>query len=383
MRWTLSLLCIAALAGASNADDKDGKYWVFVGTYTGGKNGSQGIYRLELDLANGKLTNRQLAAEVDQPSFLAVHPSHQFLYSVGEYGKLGVKKTGGINSFALDAKTGTLKALNLQSSGGDGPCHLVVDRSGHFVLAANYNGGSVCVLPIQKDGSLGELTAFVQHQGKSVVPGRQDAPHGHSINVDLANKFAFAADLGLDKVLIYRFDPAKGTLMKNEPADVDLPKGSGPRHFAFHPSGKFAYVINELAQTVTAMSYDADRGALTPIQTISTVPMPVPGNSTAEVVVHPSGKFLYGSNRGHNSIAIFTIDEKTGQLASAGWQGKGIKTPRNFAIDPTGKYLIVANQDGDSLVVFQVDAKTGQLGETGITAAVPRPVCVRFVPVTK
>jgi 6-phosphogluconolactonase len=383
MRWILSFLCICVLAAAGRADDKDGKYWVFIGTYTGGKSGSKGIYRFELELATGKLTNRQLAAEVDQPSFLAVHPSNQFLYSVGEYGKLGAKKTGGINSFALDAKTGSLKALNLQSSGGDGPCHLVVDRSGKCVLAANYNGGSVCALPILKDGSLGEMSSFIQHVGKSVDPARQQGPHAHSINVDAANRFAFAADLGLDKVLIYRFDPGMGRLEKNDPPDVDLPKGSGPRHFAFHPSGNFAYVINELTQTVTAMTYDASKGALKPIQTISTVPMPVKGNSTAEVVVHPSGKFLYGSNRGHNSIAIFTINEKTGELTSAGWQGKGIKTPRNFAIDPTGKYLIVANQDGDSLVVFQVDPKTGQLGETGVTVEVPRPVCVRFVPVAK
>jgi 6-phosphogluconolactonase len=227
------------------------------------------------------------------------------------------------------------------------------------------------------------MTAFVQHEGKSVDPGRQEGPHAHSINVDTADKFAFAADLGLDKVLIYRFDAAKGTLAKNDPADVDLPKGSGPRHFAFHPGGKFAYVINELAQTVTAMTYDAAKGTLAPIQTITTVPMPVKGNSTAEVVVHPSGKFLYGSNRGHNSIAIFTINEKTGELTSAGWQGKGIKVPRNFALDPSGKLMIVANQDGDSLVVFNVNQKTGQLEETGISVEVPRPMCVRFVPVEK
>jgi 6-phosphogluconolactonase len=383
MRWILSLLCVFVAAGVSGADDKDGKYWVFVGTYTGGKSGSKGIYRFELDLATGKLTNRELAAEVEQPSFLALHPRNLFLYSVGEYGKLGAKKTGAVNSFALDAKTGALKPLNLQSSGGDGPCHLVVDRAGKHVLAANYGGGSVCVLPIQKDGRLGEMTDFVQHQGKSVVPGRQDGPHAHSINVDFANKFAFAADLGLDKVLTYRFDPSHGILTKNNPPDVDLPAGSGPRHFAFHPNGQFAYVINELTQTVTAMTCDADKGSLKSFQTISTVPMPVKGNSTAEVVVHPSGKFLYGSNRGHNSIAIFTIDEKTGQLTSAGWQTKGIKTPRNFAIDPTGKYLIAANQDSDSLVVFQIDAQTGQLGETGVTVEVPRPVCVRFVPVAK
>jgi 6-phosphogluconolactonase len=381
MRWILSLLGIALLASSSRADDKDGKYWVFVGTSTGKT--SKGIYRFELDVMKGKLSDRQLVAEVEQPTFLAIHPSNAFLYSVGEYGKLGPKKAGAINSFALDAKTGSLKALNVQSSGGAGPCHLVVDPSGKAVLAANYNGGSVCVLPIQKDGSLGEMSAFIQHEGKSVDPARQTSPHAHSINVDAADRFALAADLGIDKVLIYRFDPAKGTLTSNDPPAVDLPPGSGPRHFAFHRSGKFAYVINELAQTVTAMSYDADKGTLKPLQTISTVPMPVKGNSTAEVVVHPSGKFLYGSNRGHNSIAIFTIDENTGMLTAAGHQTKDIKTPRNFALDPTGQFLIVANQDSDSLVMFRVDPKMGQLQETGVRVEVPRPMCVRFVPVRK
>jgi 6-phosphogluconolactonase len=382
MRWILSLLCISLLVSTGRAGDKEGKYWVFVGTYTG-KDGSKGIYRFELDLATGKLSDRQLAAEVEQPSFLAIDPNNRYLYSVGEYGKVGPKKTGSINSFALDARTGSLKPLNVQSSGGAGPCHLVVDRSGKYVLAANYGGGSVCALPIQMDGSLGEMTAFIQHQGKSVNPQRQEGPHAHSINLDAANRYAFAADLGLDKVLIYRFDAGKGTLTKNDPPAVDLPPGSGPRHFAFHPNGKFAYVINELAQTVTTMSYDADKGALKPLQTVSTVPTVVKGNSTAEVVVHPSGKFVYGSNRGHNSIAIFTVNESTGELTSAGLQNKDIKTPRNFAVDPTGKYLIVANQDGNSLVVFRVDLKTGQLEDTGVRAEVPRPVCVRFVPVLK
>ena len=257
MRWVLSLLCIGVLAGVGRGDDKDGKYWVFIGTATGGKSGGKGIYRFELDLGTGKLTNRQLAAEVDQPTFLAFHPSSRVLPASGEYAKLGPKKTGGINAFALDAKTGSLKLLNVQSSGGAGPCHLVLDRSSKCVLAANYGGGSVCVLPIQKDGSLGEMTAFVQHQGKSVDPARQEGPHAHSINVDAANKFAFAADLGLDKVLIYRFDAAKGMLTKNEPPDVDLPKGSVPPLRVSIRAASLPMSSMSLAQTVTAMTYDA------------------------------------------------------------------------------------------------------------------------------
>jgi 6-phosphogluconolactonase len=376
---------VAALpaSGGGDKQPKPEKLWVFVGTYTSAK-GSKGIYRFEMDLASGKLSGRELAAETSQPSFLAIHPQHRFLYAVGEFDKLGDKKTGAITAFALEPKTGKLTFLNQQSSGGAGPCHLVVDPAGKNVLAANYGGGSVCALPIKEDGSVGAATGFVQHEGKSVNPNRQEAPHAHSINLDAAGKFAFAADLGLDKVLVYRFDAAKGTLVANDPPAVELAKGAGPRHFAFHPSGKYAYVINELDLTVTAMSYDAERGVLTPMQSETTVPEQAkPNYSTAEVVVHPSGKFLYGSNRGHHSIAIFTIDAKTGKLKAAGHQGQDIKTPRNFAIDPTGMYLIVANQDSDSLVVFRINQKTGALEPTGVRVDVPRPVCVRFVPVGK
>jgi 6-phosphogluconolactonase len=383
----LVLLCGAAVFAAgtiSNAMGNQGgkadKYWVFVGTQTGGKSTSKGIYRLELDPATGRLTTAELAAEAEQPTFLTINPNGKFLYTVGEYAKIGDKKAGAISAFALDAKTGNLRFLNRQSSGGGGPCHVSLDREAKCVLAANYNTGSVCCLPIKSDGSLGEATAFIQHQGKSVVPGRQDGPHGHSINVDPTNKLAIAADLGLDKLLLYNFDASKGTLQPHEPPAVDLAKGAGPRHFAFHPNGKFAYSINELDSTVTPLVYDAGKGSFTALKTVSTLPQPTKGNSTAEVVVHPSGKFLYGSNRGHNSIAIFAIDEKTGQLTPQGHQAKDIKTPRNFALDPTGTLMLVANQDGDSILVFRVDLKTGQLTPTESRVDVPRPVCVRFVP---
>jgi 6-phosphogluconolactonase len=362
-----------------NQGGKSDKYWVFLGTQTPKGSGSKGIYRCELDVASGRLNNLELAAETQQPTFLAIHPNGRFLYSVGEYANLGDKKTGAINAFALDAKTGKLTLLNQQSSGGGGPCHVMVDREAKCVIAANYNTGSICCLPIKSDGSLGEATAFIQHQGNSVVKGRQDGPHAHSVNVDAANRFAFAADLGIDKLLIYRFDAAKGTLQPNDPPAFDLAKGAGPRHFAFHPNGKIAYVINELDSTVTTMSYDPVKGTFKALQTISTLPNPHKGNSTAEVVVHPSGKFLYGSNRGHNSIAIFTIDEKTGELTAAGHQGKDVNIPRNFALDPTGTLMLVANQDGNSVLVFRVDQKTGALTPTDIRVEVPRPVCIRFV----
>jgi 6-phosphogluconolactonase len=359
----------------------DGKQtWVYFGTYTGEK--SKGIYRARLDLASGKLSEAELAAEVDNPSFLALHPDGTFLYAAGEVSNFEGKPGGAVSAFALDRTTGKLTLLNQQSSRGGGPCHLVVDRQGKNVLVANYGGGSVAVLPIDNDGKLQPSSSFVQHKGSSVNPRRQEAPHAHSINLDPAGKFAFVADLGLDKVLIYKFDAAKGTLTPNEPAFVAVAPGAGPRHFAFHPSGRFAYVINEMHSTVTAFTYDAARGALENIPLIiSTLPEPKLGNSTAEVQVHPSGKFLYGSNRGHDSLAIFSIDQETGELTAVGHQLTGGKTPRNFGIDPTGAFILAANQSSDTVVVFRVDRETGKIIPTGQSIEVPRPVCVKFLPI--
>jgi 6-phosphogluconolactonase len=372
----LALAALSAFAEPRSAPTP-GKFWVFVGTYTDGK--SKGIYRLEMDSATGKLSEAELAAETPSPSFLAIRPGNHFLYAVAEAGERG-KPAGAVAAFALDPKSGQLTALNRDSSGGAGPCHLVVDHKGKHVLAANYGGGSVCVLPIGEDGKLGPATAFHQHKGSSVNKDRQEAPHAHSVNLDAANRFAFVADLGLDKVLVYRYDADKGTLEPNDPPAADLPPGAGPRHFAFHPDGKHAYAINELAQTITAFRYDPERGVLTSLQTVSTVPEPFKGNSTAEVVVHPSGRFLYGSNRGYNSIAGFAIDPRSGELTPAGQQRQDIKVPRNFNIDPTGRFLVVANQDSDSLVAFRIDARSGALLPTGQKVPVPKPVCVKFVP---
>jgi 6-phosphogluconolactonase len=385
--WLLAVLALFLPAAAlpdsrpSEAAKKPKleKLWVYVGTYT--RTGSKGIYRLELDLASGKLTPRGLAVATSEPSFLAIHPNHRFLYAVGEVDDFGGKSSGAIRAFTIDAKTGKLTLLNQQPSGGPGPCHLVVDKKGTHVLAANYGGGSACVLPIRDDGSLGKATAFKQHKGSSVDKDRQKGPHAHSINLDAANRFAFVADLGLDKVMIYRYDAGKGTLTENDPPSVAVPGGSGPRHFAFHPNGKNAYVINEMKSTVTALDYDAKRGELKAVQTVSTLPRGYKGNtSTAEVQVHPSGKFLYGSNRGHNSIAIFAIDPKRGKLTFVGHQTSKIKTPRNFGIDPTGTFLVVANQDSDSLVVFRIDPETGKLKPTWNKVKVPFPVCVKMMP---
>ncbi len=357
-----------------------GSCLVYVGTYTGPK--SQGIYAYRLDLASGKCTPLGLVGEVKSPSFLAVHPNRKFLYAVSEISDLDGKPTGGVSAFAIDAASGKLTLLNQQSSHGAGPCHVVVDKSGKTVLVANYGGGSIASLPVGSDGKLGPAASAIQHKGSSVNPSRQKEPHAHSINVDPGNRFAMAADLGLDKVLVYKLDPATSKLTPNDPPSAAVKPGSGPRHFAFHPSGKFAYVINEILCTVTAFAYDGQRGQLTEKQTLSTLPEGVavkPEYSTAEVQVHPSGKFVYGSNRGHDTIAVFAVNESDGTLRLIENTPTGGKTPRGFGIDPTGKFLFAGNQDSHTVVVFRIDEKTGRLTPTGQTLEVGSPVCVKFV----
>jgi len=352
--------------------------WVYVGTYTQGK--SQGIYRFSMDLSSGKLTPAGVVKVGDSPSFLAIHPNHRFLYAVNEVGNFGGQKSGGVSAFAIDAKSGDLTLLNQQPSRGDGPCHLAIDKDGKCVVVANYGGGSVAALPVQADGRLQPATAFIQHQGASANPRRQEGPHAHCILLDDGHRLAFAADLGLDKVLIYRFDAAKGTLTPHDPPAASVAAGSGPRHIVLHPNGRYAYVINELSSTVTAFRYDGRKGSMETLQTLSTLPQGFSGNnSTAEIAVHPSGKYVYGSNRGHDSIVIYTVDEGPGRLTLVGHQPTEGKTPRNFAIDPTGAYLLAANQDSDSIVVFRIDAKTGQLQPTGQKLEVPMPVCVEMM----
>ena len=351
---------------------------LFVGTYTGAK--SKGIYAYRMD-AEGKLTSLGLAAETRNPTFLALHPNRRFLYAANEIGNFDGTKAGAIAAFSIDAVSGKLTLLNQQSSGGDGPCHLIVDSTGKNVLAANYNGGSVCSLPINQDGSLGKSTTFIQHKGSSVNPQRQQGPHGHCIITDAANRFALACDLGLDQILIYQFDANKGLLKPNDPPFGSVAPGSGPRHIAFHPNGRIAYVISEMACTMTTFAYDAQRGALKELQSVSTLPGPVErGFSTAEVEVHPSGKFVYGSNRGHDSIVAFRVDEKTGTLTLIEHKPTQGKVPRHFEIDPSGNFLLAENQNSDTVVVFRIDQASGRLTATGYLAEVGSPVCIKFVP---
>ncbi len=376
----VAVWAVSTAARQSGPAPAAGSLLVYFGTYTSAK--SQGIYVSRFDLATGALSEPTLAAGIASPSFLAVHPQRTFLYAVNEVSNFDGGVTGGVSAFRIDRASGRLTLLNQQSSGGAGPAHLTIDGTGRNVLVANYGGGSVAVLPVGADGRLSPATAFVQHTGSSVNPQRQQGPHAHSVNVDRANRFAYVADLGLDKVLIYRFDPAKGLIVPIDPAAAVVDPGSGPRHLAFHPTGRFAYVINEITCTVTAFACDAAAGRLNTLQTISTLPEGVAvgrGMSTAEVQVHPSGRFVYGSNRGHDSITVFALDETTGRLTFVQNEPTQGSTPRNFGIDPTGRYLLAANQRTDSVVVFRIDESTGRLTPTGSRIAVGSPVCVKFV----
>lgn len=362
--------------GADRSSKSD--FLVYIGTYTRAK--SKGIYSWRFNAATGKLTPLGLAAESASPSFLAVHPNGKFLYAVNEIPGSDGQKSGNVSSFAIDRDSGKLTPLNKASSRGAGPCHLVVDKTGKSLLVANYGSGSVAALPVNEDGSLGEASAFVQHTGSSVDPKRQQGPHAHSVNLPRDERFVIVTDLGLDEVIVYRFDPAKGSLTPNDPPFAKVNPGAGPRHFSFHPSNRFAYVINEMQSTMNAFSYDAKRGAFKELQSISTLPKDFSGdNTTAEVQVHPGGKFVYGSNRGHDSIAVFAIDQKKGTVTPVDQVPTQGKTPRNFGIDPTGSYLFAANQNSGTVVVFRIDQKTGRLTPSGDVLDVDSPVCVVFV----
>jgi 6-phosphogluconolactonase len=365
---------------AQPAPAKDSQMFVYIGTYTGAK--SKGIYLYRLDLASGKLAPLALVAETVNPTYLAIHPSQRFLYAANEISRFNGRRVGAVSAFAIEPESGKLTLLNQQSSGGDGPCHLLVDRQGKNVLVANYGGGSVCVLPIQTDGRLGEATTFIQHKGSSVDRRRQEGPHAHGIALDAEGRIALVADLGLDKLMAYRLDAEKGVLTANEEPWGVVKPGSGPRHIAMAANGKFTYVINEMGSSITAFTYDSPRGALKEIQMVSTLPDDFKGENTcAEIALLPSGKFLYGSNRGHNSIAVFAIDANSGKLTFVEHRSTQGKTPRNFGIDPTGSYLLAANQDSNDIFVFRIDPETGKLAPTGQKVEVGAPVCVTFVPV--
>ncbi len=383
---TLILLILAACGstpapppepGQSDAQDP----LVYFGNYTRGDSLSKGIYVSRLNTATGELAPPELAAESPNPSFLAIHPNQQYVYAVSETEATDGKPGGAVSAFSI-GEGGKLTLLNKVSARGGGPCHLNVDATGKCLMVANYGSGSVAAMPLNPDGSLQEANGFFQHEGSSVNPERQKGPRAHSINFSPDGTFAVVADLGLDKLLVYRVDTESAALEANDPPSVSVAPGSGPRHFSFHPAGKFAYVINELLSTVTAFSWNAPAGTLTELQTISTLPEDFDGRShTAEIRVHPSGKFVYGSNRGHDSITVFDVDQEQGTLTFVERVDSGGETPRNFCVDPSGKYVLVANQGTDNVVAFKVNQETGRLTPTGQELTVGMPVCVRFVEV--
>ncbi len=352
---------------------------VYIGTYTRGK--SEGIYVCRM-MPSGALELLSVCKGLDNPAFLAIHPQKRYLYAVNEAGTFDGKPGGGVSAFSIDPETGELTLLNQQSSHGTSTCHLSVDKTGQYVLAANYGSGSVIVLPIGTDGTLGKAIDIVQHRGSSVDPKRQKGPHAHSINLDRANRYAFVPDLGLDKIMIYQLDLAQGKLVPNDDPWAKVAPGAGPRHFAFHPNGRYAYVINEVNSTLTAFTYDEARGRLAEIHTVPTLPEDFSGTShCADVHISPSGRFLYGSNRGHDSIVIFQIDQDTGGLTYVAHEPTQGKSPRNFGIDPTGRFLLAANQNSDSIVTFRIDQETGQLTPTGHVTEISMPVCLKYVQV--
>jgi 6-phosphogluconolactonase len=377
-----------ALAGvpralAAPARAAASSYFVYVGTYTAGK--SKGIYGYRFDPKTGQLTATGLAAEMVNPSFLITDPQHRFLYAVTEMGQErganSYKTNGSISSYSIDQKTGALTFLNKVDSAGGGPCHLVVDKTGKMLFVANYGSGSVASFAIKADGSIGEKTGFDQHTGSSVDPARQKGPHAHAVVLSPDNRFLFVPDLGTDQIKIYRVDAAKGTFAPNDPPFASVKPGLGPRHFTFGRGAKFAYVVCEMGSSVAVFAYDPGKGALTPLQTVSNLPADFKGeDNSAEIGVGRSGKFLYASNRGHDSITVYSIDPAKGTLTTVQNVPTQGNIPRNFAIDPTGKYLIAANQKSDQMVVFSIDQADGKLKPTGQVVDVGAPVSILFVP---
>jgi 6-phosphogluconolactonase len=367
--------CLAPLALGAG-------YFVYVGTYTNtGK--SQGIYAYRFDAKTGKLEPIGLAGQATNPSYLAIHPSRRYLYAVSEISNFSGQRSGAVSAFSIDRKTAKLTPMNQVPSRGSGPAYVSVDKTGKAALVANYGSGSVALLPIKADGSLEEGKSFDQHSGKGTDPRRQAGPHAHSILASPDNRFALSADLGLDRMFVYKLDPVSGTLAPNDPPFAAVTPAGGPRHFDFHPNGKFVYVIQEMGSRISVYSYNKLNGTLPKeLQTISTLPADFKGESTcADIHVHRSGKFVYGSNRGHDSIAVFAVNPRTGMLTFVEHASTQGKVPRNFGIDPTGKFLIAANQSTDNIVVFRIDQKTGKLTPTGQNLEVGAPVCVKFMAV--
>ncbi len=368
---------LVAGCSATSSDDDGEALMLYVGTYSRG--GSRGIYRVSMNVANGRLRIENSFPGLQNPAFLAIDPTNRYLFAVSETGEYEGARVGSVASHAIDAATGNLVRISQQPSGGAAPVHVSVAADASFILVANYNGGNVAMLPVDDAGALAPPSSIRQHTGSSVNPQRQERPHAHSIYLDKDERFALAVDLGTDEIRVYRIDRDSNALVPTNPPAYATQPGAGPRHLVFHPNGRRVFVINELSNSITSFDYDTQTGALSPIATVSTLPAGFSGfNTCAEIRMSASGRFVYGSNRGHDSIAVFALDDATGTLTPVQHVSTGGRTPRNFEIDPTGRYLIAANQDSNNLVVFSIDSETGMLEATGETLTIPAPVCVRF-----
>ena len=407
-----ALFFVLALAASATflplpAIAQDGDFFLYIGTYTGftyvhhsrtygvGESHSQGIYVSRFHAATGELSEPELAAGMVNPSFLTISPNHKFLYAVSEDpSSLGppLDHSSYVSAFAIDHTTGHLRLLNTVPASGTSTCFISMDRTGKYVLVSNFGSGSTSVIRVRDDGSLGELTAFMQDVGHSVNRSIQFEPHTHSVVVSPDNRYAIVSDLGTDKVLIFRFDARTGALSPPAPPFVSVYPGAGPRHFTFDPSGRFGYQLSEMGGTVDVFAWDPSRGTLTPVQRAETIPHDFFGeNHSAEIAIRPDGKFLYESNRrtqgeavrGPETIGVFAIDSKTGMLVPVEQVPSGGLSPRNFEIDPTGNFLLAANQLSNDIVIFHIDSSSGRLSRTGKQIRVDVPVCLKFVPAEK
>jgi 6-phosphogluconolactonase len=372
----LTLVLASVLMSSGGRAEAAGGRLVWIGTYTGAQ--SQGIYAFRFDDETGTLSPLGLVAETPSPSFLALHPNGKVLYAVNETHD-GPGSSGMVTSFAIDSATGRLTKINEQSSRGADPCHLAVDATGQYLVVANYTGGSFVAFPLGEDGRIGPASSILRNDGSGPNHERQDGPHAHDVVFDTTNRFLIAVDLGLDQLFIYHFDPALGSFTFGDPASARVPPGAGPRHFAFHPDGRHAYSINELDSTVTSLSWNGSTGKLAAEASVSTLPADFKGeNSTAEVQLDARGRYLYGSNRGHDSIAVFRINPASGAptlIANTPTRGK---EPRHFTLDPSGRWLIAGNQNSNTLAVFRVDQTAGTLAPVGDPVPVGSPVCILF-----
>lgn len=365
------------------------EFYIYVGTYTEdilfgtgevleGK--GEGIYVFRMDPTSGEIESHHTMEGIRNPSYLTLSPSNEFLYAVNELKKFRGEKTGTVSAYNVDPGEKEFNFLNKRPTRGTDPCHVSMDKTGKYVLAANYGTGSISVFPTKEDGSLGKASEFIQHEGSSINQERQEGPHAHSIFLDKENRYAYVPDLGLDELRVYKFKSEKGEFETCEDKNFEVEPGAGPRQIAFHPTESYVYLINELNSTLMAFSRDEKEGDLKQIQTVSTLPSDFTGeSSTAEVIVSPSGEYVYGSNRGHDSIVIYEIDQDTGKLKYVDHESTRGRTPRHFAIDPTGRFLLAANQDSDNIVTFEIDRETGKLSHTGKVIDVPTPVCVRIL----